>query len=392
MENNVELEPKGFKAFLARKNIEFSARRYFIDAMGAMALALFATLLMSTIIGTVGDLIFGKVPAGTTATDFLHIIAAVAKASTGMALGAAIAYNLKASPLVIFSSTVVGYLANDWIFKGLASNASELAGVPFAGDMKFAAGPAGVFFVVIIAVEIGKMVSKETKVDILVTPLVTLLVGFVAAWVICPIVSFLMYWLSEFIGVATAFVPLLMGAIVGAVIGVVLTLPISSAAMCAMIFNSQIVAASSNSEALYLAAGAAAVGCCCQMVGFAATSFRENRFGGIIAQGLGTSMLQMGNIIKNPRIWIAPTVASAICGALATTVFKLKCVGVAAGMGTCGLVGPIGLFTTATTHNWVFWLGTILLCFVLPVAICVPLDMLFRKLGWIKDGDQKLEL
>ncbi len=392
MQDMVDVKPTGFKAFLARKNIEFSAKRYFIDAMGSMALALFATLLMSTIIGTIGDMIFDK---GNT-TDFLHIISRAAKAATGMALGAAIAHNLKAPPLVIFSSTVIGYLANDVAFEGLASNAGELVGIPFAGDMRFAAGPAGVFFVVIIAVEVGKMVSKETKVDIIVTPLTVLLVGFLAAWILCPMISFVMYWTAQFIGVATNFVPLIMGAIVGAVVGVVLTLPISSAALCSMIFSATLIAdAGENKDALYLAAGAAAVGCCCQMVGFAATSFRENKFGGIIAQGLGTSMLQMGNIVKNPRIWIAPTVASAVCGALSTTLFKLKCVGVAAGMGTCGVVGPIGLFTTAKDLGELgarFWVGMILLCFVLPVAICVPLDMLMRKIGWIKDGDQKLAL
>ncbi len=391
MENMVDMEPRGFKAFLARKNIECSAKRYFIDAMGSMALALFATLLMSTIIGTLGDMIFGA----ANTTDFLHILEKYAAGATGMAIGAAIAYNLKAPPLVIFSATVVGSIANTEKFAGLAENAADLAGIPFAGNMKFAAGPAGVFFVVIIAVEIGKMVSKETKIDILVTPLTVLLVGLGAAWLLCPIISFVMYWTSEFIGVATHFAPLVMGAIVGALVGVILTLPISSAALCAVIFSADMVLASSNKESLYLAAGAAAVGCCCQMVGFAATSFRENGFGGVIAQGLGTSMLQMGNIVKNPRIWIAPTVASAVCGALSTTLFKLNCVGVAAGMGTCGLVGPIGLFTTARDLgelDWVFWVGTILLCFVLPVVICVPLDLLFRKLGWIKDGDQKLAL
>ena len=379
---------RGFRAFLKRKNIEISAKRYFIDAMGSMALALFATLLMSSILGTLGDLIFGA----ESTTDFLHVIKTYASQATGMAIGAAIAYNLKGSPLVIFSATVVGALANGMKFGGLAQDPAAYAGIPFAGDMPFAAGPAGVFFVVIIATEVGKIVSKETKIDILVTPLVVLLTGYLAAWVICPIVAFVMYWVAEFIGVATAFVPLLMGAVVAVVVGMILTLPISSAAICASIFSPVLVEASSNTESLYLAAGAACVGCCAQMVGFAAASFRENRFGGLVAQGLGTSMLQMGNICRNPRIWIAPTVASAVCGALSTTVFKLRCVGLSAGMGTCGLVGPIGLFTSAETHGVLFWVGLVLLCFVLPAAISFGLDLLFRRVGWIREGDETLEL
>lgn len=387
-QTNAPASERGFRAFLKRKQIEISPKRYFIDAMGSMALALFATLLMSSILGTLGDLIFGA----ASKTDFLHVIKTYAAQATGMAIGAAIAYNLKGSPLVIFSSTVVGALSNSYAFPGLASDPARFAGVPYLGDMKFAAGPAGVFFVVIIATEVGKMVSKETKVDILVTPLTVLLSGFLASFLICPLVAFVMYWVMEFIGLATAFVPLLMGAVVAVIVGMILTLPISSAAICASIFAAGMIAESSRPESLYLAAGAACVGCCCQMVGFAAASFRENRWGGLVAQGLGTSMLQMGNICKNPRIWIAPTVASAISGALSTTVFRLRCVGLSAGMGTCGLVGPIGLFQAAETHDVRFWLGLVLLCFVVPVVVSVGLDLLFRRIGWVKDGDQKLAL
>lgn len=387
-QTNAPASERGFRAFLKRKQIEISPKRYFIDAMGSMALALFATLLMSSILGTLGDLIFGA----ASKTDFLHVIKTYAAQATGMAIGAAIAYNLKGSPLVIFSATVVGVLSNSYAFPGLASDPARFAGVPYLGDMKFAAGPAGVFFVVIIATEVGKMVSKETKVDILVTPLTVLLSGFLASFLICPLVAFVMYWVMEFIGLATAFVPLLMGAVVAVIVGMILTLPISSAAICASIFAAGMIAESSRPASLYLAAGAACVGCCCQMVGFAAASFRENRWGGLVAQGLGTSMLQMGNICKNPRIWIAPTVASAISGALSTTVFRLRCVGLSAGMGTCGLVGPIGLFQAAETHDVRFWLGLVLLCFVVPVVVSVGLDLLFRRIGWVKDGDQKLAL
>ena len=231
--------------------------------------------------------------------------------------------------------------------------------------------------------------SKETKVDILVTPLVSLLVGYGSALLFCPAIAYIMYWTGTFIGIATAFAPLLMGAVVAVVIGMILTLPISSAAICSVIFSAELLAASSYS--LLLAAGAAAVGCCSQMVGFAAASFRDNGFGGIIAQGLGTSMLQMGNICRNPRIWIAPTLSGAICGALSTTVFELRCGGVAAGMGTCGLVGPFGILT-ATAPGWRLWVGLPLLCIVLPAILSLAFDYLFRRLGWVKEGDMKLDL
>lgn len=362
------------KRFLRRKQIEISPKRYFVDAMGSMALALFATLLMSTILGTLGDLIFGK----ESTADFLTVIAGYAQGATGMAIAAAIAYTLKAPPLVIFSCTVVGAMSN-------------AMGANVDGHF-YAAGPAGIFFVTIVAAELGKAVSKETKVDILVTPLTVLLSGYGLSLVLCPAIAYVMYWVGYFIGWATAFAPLLMGVVVAAVVGVILTLPISSAAICAVIFNSTLIANSPNRESLLLAAGAAAVGCCCQMVGFAAASFRENGFGGLVAQGLGTSMLQMGNICRNPRIWIAPTVASGVCGALSTTVFRLQCEGVAAGMGTCGLVGPIGIFTATDVHDARFWCGLVLLCLVLPAVISVLLTLLFRRIGWIREGDMKLVL
>ncbi len=363
-----------FLEFLKKKDIEFTLKRYFIDAMGSMALALFATLLMSTILGTLGDLIFGV----ESTSDFLTVIATYAKGATGMAIGAAIAYTLKAPPLVLFSCTVVGAMAN--------TMGATVDGATYA------AGPAGVFFVAIIATEFGKLVSKQTKVDILVTPTVVLLVGYGASLMLCPAIAWLMYWVGYFIGVATAFVPLLMGIVIAVIVGIILTLPISSAAICSIIFAPALVAASPNKESMLLAGGAAAVGCCCQMVGFAVTSFRENKWGGLVAQGLGTSMLQMGNIVKNPRIWLSPTLASAVCGALSTTVFRLPCEGVAAGMGTCGLVGPIGIISASPTRDAWFWVGLVLLCIVLPAVLSFLFDLLFRKIGWVKDGDQKLDL
>ncbi|MBQ8381940.1 MAG: PTS sugar transporter subunit IIC [Clostridia bacterium] len=363
-------QPGKLSAFLERKQIRPSWKVYFIDAMGAMALGLFATLLMSTILGTVADLCNGH-------AEFLREIASYAKSATGMAIGVAMAVALKAPPLVIYSCAVVGAMAN-------------AMGATIDGTT-YSAGPAGIFFVVIIACELGKVVSKETKVDILVTPLIVLLAGYGASLLFCPAVAYVMYYLGNFISIATDFAPLLMGIVVSVVMGIVLTLPISSAAICAVVFSETVIAGSSSPEALYLAAGAAAVGCCCQMVGFAVISFRENRFGGLVAQGLGTSMLQMGNIVRKPIIWIPAIFASAVCGALSTTLFELKCAGVFAGMGTCGVVGPIGILKYSGSSATV-WVGLILLCVVLPAILSFACNEVLRKTGLVKTGDMKIDV
>ena len=337
------------------KTLKAYLKKYFIDAMGAMALGLFASLLIGTIFSTVGKY---------TGLEFFNEINKMASASSGMAIGAAIAYTLKAHPLVIFSCATVGY-------------AGYSLGTVI-DEKTITAGPAGAFFAVIVAVEIGMLVSRKTKVDILVTPTVTILAGYAVAKFICPGIAYVMFYLGQFVNTATTYQPFLMGIIVSVVVGIVLTLPISSAAICAMIAISGI------------AGGAAAVGCCCQMVGFAVCSFRENKWGGIVSQGLGTSMLQMGNICKNPRIWIPPTFAAAVCGPLSTLVFKLECSGISAGMGTCGLVGPIGIIADSGT-SVMTWIGILLLCVILPGAISLAVSELLRKIGWIKDGDMKLE-
>lgn len=362
-------------------------KRYFIDAMGAMAQGLFASLLISTILSTI---------AKYTDLAFLNTIANYAKAATGMAIGVAIAHKLSAHPLVIYSCAAVGALSNamgalindNSIVKwGIDAKPADLSGVFYS------AGPAGAFFAVIIACEIGMLVSRKTKVDILVTPVVTLLVGFAAAYVFCPLISYVMYYLGTFISLAMTFQPLLMGAIVSAVMGVILTLPISSAAICAMIFSAsayQVAVTNGTSEGFLLAGGACVAGCCAQMVGFAVISFRENGWGGIVSQGLGTSMLQMGNIIKKPVIWLAPTLASVVTGPISALVFKLKCQGVAAGMGTCGLVGPLGVIDS-TKSSPMMWIGLVLVCIVLPAVLSIIFNEIFRKLGWIETGDMKLE-
>ena len=311
-----------FKAFLARKNIAFSAKRYFIDAMGAMAQGLFCTLLVGTILNALGTR--------------LHM--------------------------------------------GFATN--------FMGG---AGGPLAVLFVTILAAELGKAVSKETKIDILVTPIVTVLAGIGFAALIAAPVGKAASAVGQAIMWATELQPFFMGIIVSVVIGVALTLPISSAAICLALGLTG------------LAGGAAVAGCCAQMIGFAVMSFPENRWGGLAAQGLGTSMLQMGNIVRNPRVWIPPTLAAAVTGPIATCVFELQMNGpaVSSGMGTCGLVGQIGVYT-----GWVSdvaaglkpgigamdWLGLALISFVLPAVLTWLFAMPQRKWGWIKPGDLKLDL
>ena len=362
-------------------------KRYFIDAMGAMALGLFASLLIGTIFDTLGNYI---------PWDGLKLIASYAKAATGMAIGVAIAYRLGAHPLVIFSCAGVGALGNAMgaiICDNALIQWAATATDGEAGHIFYSAGPAGAFFAVILAAEVGMLVSKKTPVDILVTPVVTLLAGFAGAWVFCPLVSYVMYFLGIFIASTTTLYPLFMGIIVSVVVGIILTLPISSAAICAMIFSPaavEVATANGTLEGLLLAGGAAVAGCCAQMVGFAVSSFRENKWGGLVSQGLGTSMLQMGNICRWPVIWVPPTLAAAIVGPLSTMVFKLECTGVAAGMGTCGMVGPIGVISS-TQHSPMMWAGLVVCCIVAPAVLSLLFSEIMRKLGWIKYGDMKLD-
>ena len=359
-----------FKAFLKRKDIEISLKRYGIDALGAMAQGLFCSLLIGTIINTIGTqfgIEFLTTPVATVA-GVEYTVGGIATAMSGPAMAVAIGYALKCPPLVLFSMISVGF----------ASNALGGAG-----------GPLAVLFVAIIAAEIGKAVSKETKVDILVTPLVTIGVGIFFSWLIAPPLGRAAMWVGNLIMWATELQPFLMGILVSVVVGMALTLPISSAAICAAL------------QLTGLAGGAAVAGCCAQMIGFAAISFKENRWGGLISQGIGTSMLQMGNIVKNPRIWIAPTLASAITGPIATCIFKLKMNGaaVSSGMGTCGLVGQIGVYTgwvndiaegTKEAITAFDWTGLILISFVLPAVLALIINAGLRKMGWVKDGDMKL--
>ena len=302
------------KAFMKRKNIVFSARRYGIDALGAMAQGLFCTLLIGTILNTLGSQFhIGFLTAEVvTINGTAYTIGGMASFMSGAAMAVAIGYALQAPPLVLFSLATVGYACN---------------------SLGKAGGPLAVLFVAIIAAECGKAISKETKVDILVTPIVTTLIGIGAAWVIAPPIGQAASAFGQLIMRATELQPFLMGILVSVLVGVALTLPISSAAICSVLGLTG------------LAGGAAVAGCCAQMVGFAVMSFRENGWGGLVSQGIGTSMLQMPNIVKNPRIWIAPTLASAITGPIATCVFQLQMNGAAinSGMGTAGRVDRLGV-------------------------------------------------
>ena len=342
---------RGIAAFLARKGVVFSVKRYLVDAMGSMAMGLFASLLIGTILSTLADKL---------SLDWLKEIASFASAATGSAMAVAIGLALQAPPLVLFSLCAVGYGANSL------------------------GGPLGTLICTAVAAELGKIVSKETKVDILVTPTVTIVSGLLIARLAGPGVSAVMTGFGNLIMHATEMHPFFMGILVSVLVGVALTLPISSAAICASFGTAGLIG---------LAGGAATAGCCAQMVGFAVMSFKENRYGGLVAQGLGTSMLQMGNIVKNPRIWLPPTIVSAITGPIASCVFKMENgVGVASGMGTCGLVGPIGVMASEGFGSAKSWIGMLLVCFILPAVLTPLVAYPMRKLGWIKDGDLKLEL
>ena len=358
-----------FKDFLKRKNIEISAKRYAIDALGAMAQGLFASLLIGTILNTLGTQL--GIPALTACGGYAS--------SMSGAAAIAIGYALQAPPLVLFSLATVGYAAN-------ALGSTTLSGGKGAG------GPLAVLFIAVIAAEFGKAVSKETRVDILVTPLVTILVGVGLSALIAPAIGTAASSIGSVIMWATDLQPFLMGIVVSVVIGMALTLPISSAAICAALGLTG------------LAGGAAVAGCCAQMIGFAVMSFKENKWGGLVSQGIGTSMLQMGNIVRNPWIWVPPIAASAVTGPIATCLFRLQmndpASAVASGMGTCGLVGQIGVYA-----GWVAdvasgaksgitgmdWLGLILISFILPAVLTPLFAIPLRKAGRIKDGDMTLQ-
>ena len=390
-----------WREYCAAQNISFTGKRIFIDGLSGMAHGLFASLLIGCIINTLGlyvpglkELVVnpwagfdwaaanaGKLNDPTVINLFTSSKTA-AYAVQGAAMATAIAYSMQAPPFVIYSCLAVGYAAN------------ALGG---------GGGPLAVFFVTVIAVFAGKLVSKRTPLDIIVTPMVTILAGVLAAYLIAPPVGALANLLGALVMKATALAPLPMGILVSALMGSILTLPISSAAICAAL------------GLVGLAGGACVAGCSAHMVGFAVASWRENRTQGLLSQGLGTSMLQMPNLIRKPRLWIPPVVASIVNGPVATCVFKLQMNGapINSGMGTSGLCGPIGCIVgwfapseraltvgdsmgvdiaAAYANPAVQWLGLLMICVVIPAVVSLLVSELMRRKGWISEGDYKLDI
>jgi uncharacterized protein len=339
------------KGFLQRKGITLSLKEYFVTALSYMALGLFSSLIIGVIMRTIGQQL---------QIAFLVDVGNLAIQMMGPAIGVAVAYGLKAPPLVLFSAMIAG----------MAGGSPEF----------FNGGPAGSFVAAVLATEFGKVVSKETKLDIIITPFVTVVVGFIVAKFIGPIISTFMLNIGEVIAFATEQHPLIMGIIVATVMGLALTAPISSLAIAVML------------QLDGIAAGAATVGCAAQMIGFATISYKENGFGGFVAQGLGTSMLQVANIVKNPFILIPPTVAGILLAPLATLgIIGPQMVNnpAGAGMGTSGFVGQIMTFSTMGFSWNVTW-AVLLLHIIGPVIISLLLSNWMRKKGYIKDGDLKL--
>lgn len=340
-------------------------RRWFLDGMSYMALGLFCTLIIGTIIQQLG-----KIPYCSFINDIVSSGGknmAMSNPIVGAAIGVAVAYGLKHKPLVIFSSAVTGAL-------GCVATYG-------AGDAAVAAGPAGAFIAALVGAEIGGLYAGKTKVDIILVPLGVLLSGGAVAAFVSPVFGWLLQQLGVFINMACERNPIFYGVVISVIVGMVLTAPISSAALCAMLGLSG------------LAAGAATVGCCVNMVGFAVASFKDNGWSGVVSQGIGTSMLQVPNICRKPVIWLPVIITSAVLGPLATTLFQMKNFGISAGMGTSGLVGCIGTFTVMTEAGELWWIVLIkiaILHFLLPGLLVWALTLLFRKLGWIKDGDMKI--
>ncbi|MBP5373067.1 MAG: PTS sugar transporter subunit IIC [Clostridia bacterium] len=377
----------------------------FIDGLSGMATGLFCTLIIGTIIGQVGTLIARiDLPFFVGLGSFINLIGNFAKILMGAGIGLGMAFKFKKTPLVSISAAVAGMIGayasqilnQTVLFAGSTALYDTVTGELLAEFRSLTAlssvgEPLGAFVAAFVALEIGSLVAGKTKVDIIVTPLVAILSGAVVGLLIGPPISEFMRFLGSVISAAAEQQPILMGILVAALMGIALTLPISSAAIGVSLGLSGI------------AAGAAVVGCCCQMIGFAVMSFKENRWSGLFAQGLGTSMLQMPNLVKHPLCWLPPVISSVILGPLAAATvyfggafnggFISNAVG--SGMGTAGLVGPISTFFTMTENGTSVWLTLILIalfCFVLPALLTFAISLLFRKFNLIKDGDLSLEL
>lgn len=337
----------------------------FIDGLSGMALGLFSTLIIGTIIGQIGTLVGNEI--GT----YLIAISSVAKTVTGAGIGVGVAAKFKQGPLVTVSAAVAGMIG----------------AFPALGMESFALGkagePLGAFVAALIGIECGRLVAGRTKIDIILTPLVSICTGAAAGFIVGPPISNFMKWLGNLVNINVEASPILGGIAVSVLMGMILTLPISSAALGV------------SMGLTGLAAGAATIGCCCQMVGFAAASYRENKFGGFIAQGIGTSMLQVPNILRRPLIWLPPIISSAILGPIASAVLHMVSTPIGSGMGSAGFVGQIaayGAMLETGMSSKVALIQIIIMHFVLPAVVTLIFSEGMRKAGWIKDGDMKLEV
>ena len=337
----------------------------FIDGLSGMALGLFSTLIIGTIIGQIGTLVGNEI--GT----YLIAVSSVAKTVTGAGIGVGVAAKFKQGPLVTVSAAVAGMIG----------------AFPALGMESFALGkagePLGAFVAALIGIECGRLVAGRTKIDIILTPLVSICTGAAAGFIVGPPISNFMKWLGNLVNINVEASPILGGIAVSVLMGMILTLPISSAALGV------------SMGLTGLAAGAATIGCCCQMVGFAVASYRENKFGCFIAQGIGTSMLQVPNILRRPLIWLPPIISSAILGPIASAVLHMVSTPIGSGMGSAGFVGQIaayGAMLETGMSSKVALIQIIIMHFVLPAVVTLIFSEGMRKAGWIKDGDMKLEV
>lgn len=352
-------------------SIKKALDKIFIDGLSAMAQGLFATLIIGTIIQQIGNLIPGQV--GT----LVFLAGKVAASLTGAGIGAALAFRFKESALVVVSAATAGMMG---AFAG-----NVLAGKVLVDGAMVYAGPGeplGAFLAAYVGIFFGHIVAGKTKIDILITPIVTIGTGSFVGILLGPPISRFMAWLGSLINWGTEQQPFLMGVVVSVLMGMILTLPISSAALGIILNLSG------------LAAGAATIGCCCNMVGFAVASYRENKFGGLLAQGIGTSMLQVPNIVKKPIIWLPAILSSAILGPVGTMIFHMTSNATGSGMGTAGLVGQIMTWQTMiqTELAATVLIKIFIIQIILPAIVTLGISEYMRKKGWIKNGDMKLDV
>ncbi len=373
----------------AKQWLKYFAHRYFIEAFSGMALGLFCTLIIGTIIGEVGFLInkAGKNAFG----DLLFYIGSVAKSIMGAGIGVGIAHSLKANKLTAFSAAVAGMVGAN------ITNIFALSGIHVYGASKTPSigigDPVGAFVAAVTAIEITRRVEGKTPVDIIVVPLTAIFTGTIGAIALGIPFGILFALLGKGVSLAIGWEPVSFGILVAVIMGLLLTLPTSSAAFGVMIFNSSLINTPQLTYNAQIGAAAACAGCCAHMVGFAVASFRENRWGGLVSQGIGTSMLQIPNLGKNPRILIPAVAASAVAGPLASAAFKIMCDATGSGMGTAGLVGVINTFTTSVTNgiSWWYVLIAVLVCYIIvPAAVALGVSEIMRKKKWIKFGDMKI--